>query len=186
VLGTTDGQDQFLLAGLAASAKRQGIIPTAAQVYGFKIAPVLGGKIGIGNVEAIDFVVSLNILGQLHEQVRNLPPGTPSVGSRSRPTVERGRPSRLPDDQVEALMFGEVLKVLAVESRERQAIGKGTCGDPRVIGWPGSSSLDRGGRDPSPSPGDVLAVRKDDHPAEPVLQSIPVASSPPPQLRPLG
>ncbi len=75
-LGTTDGQDRFLLAGLAASAERQGIIPTAAQVYGFKIAPVLGGKIGIGNVEAIDFVVSLNILGQLHEQVRNLPPGT--------------------------------------------------------------------------------------------------------------
>jgi hypothetical protein len=75
-LGTTDGQDQFLLAGLAASAERRGIIPTAAQVYGFKIAPVLGGKIGIDNVEAIDFVVSLNILGQLHEQVRNLPPGT--------------------------------------------------------------------------------------------------------------
>jgi hypothetical protein len=29
-------------------------------------------------------------------------------------------------------MFGEVLEVLDVERRERQAIGKGACGDPRV------------------------------------------------------
>jgi Domain of unknown function (DUF1851) len=75
-LNTPEGQDRFLLAGLAASAERQGITPAAAQVYGFKFAPILGGKIGIDNIEVIDFVVSVNILGQLHKQVRGLPPGT--------------------------------------------------------------------------------------------------------------
>lgn len=79
-LNTPDGQDRVLLAGLAASAERRAVTPTAAQVYGFKIAPVVGGEIGVGNVEAIDFVVSLNILGQLHEQIRDLPPGTPISG----------------------------------------------------------------------------------------------------------
>lgn len=79
-LDTPDGQDRYLLAGLAASAERQGIMPTATQVYGFKIAPVLGGQIGLGNIEAIDFVVSINLLGQLHRQVRDLPPGTPIRG----------------------------------------------------------------------------------------------------------
>ncbi len=62
-LNTAEGQDRYLLAGLAASAERQGIVPTAAQVYGFKVAPVLGGEIGLSNIEAIDFVVSINILG---------------------------------------------------------------------------------------------------------------------------
>jgi len=75
-LNISEGQDRYLLAGLAASAKRQGITPTATQVYGFKIAPVLGGEVGLANVEAIDFVVSINLLGQLHQQVRDLPPGT--------------------------------------------------------------------------------------------------------------
>jgi hypothetical protein len=79
-LNTPEGQDRYLLAGLAASAERQGITPTATQVYGFKIAPVLGGEVGLANVEAIDFVVSINLLGQLHQQVRDLPPGTKISG----------------------------------------------------------------------------------------------------------
>ena len=79
-LNTPEGQDQYLLAGLAAGAERQGITPTAKQVYGFKIAPVLGGAIGLANVEAIDFVVSVNLLGQLHQQIRDLPPGTKISG----------------------------------------------------------------------------------------------------------
>ena len=79
-LNTPEGQDRYLLAGLAASAERQGITPTAMQVYGFKIAPVLGGEVGLANVEAIDFVVSINLLGQLHQQVRDLPPGTAISG----------------------------------------------------------------------------------------------------------
>lgn len=79
-LNTPEGQDRYLLAGLAASAERRGIMPTASQVYGFKIAPVLGGEVGLGNIEAIDFVVGIHILGQLHRQVRDLQPGTPISG----------------------------------------------------------------------------------------------------------
>jgi hypothetical protein len=89
-LNTPEGQDQYLLAGLAASAERQGIVPTAGQVYGFKIPPVLSGETNLSNVEVIDFVVSLNILGQLHKQVRDLPPGPRSAGSPS--TARRREP----------------------------------------------------------------------------------------------
>jgi hypothetical protein len=35
-------------------------------VYGFKIAPILGGELSVSNIQVIDFVVSVNILGQLH------------------------------------------------------------------------------------------------------------------------
>jgi hypothetical protein len=75
-LATPDGQDRYLLAGLAFGAESRGLVPGPGQVYGFKIAPRLGGALDVGNVETIDFVVSLFIAGQIHEQVRNLPPGT--------------------------------------------------------------------------------------------------------------
>lgn len=76
-LRTDEGQDRYLLAGLAHAAERRGLVPAETQVYGFTAPPVLGGALDVANVEVIDFVVSLNIAGQLHEQVRDLPPGTP-------------------------------------------------------------------------------------------------------------
>lgn len=77
---TSEGQDRFLLGGLAMSAERLGILLQPNEVYDFKIPPVLGGKIGIDNIVKMDFVVSLNIAGQLHNQVRDLPPGTKIKG----------------------------------------------------------------------------------------------------------
>jgi hypothetical protein len=79
-LDTAEGQDNFLLGGLAMSAERLDILLKPDEVYDFKIPPVLGGKIGIDNIVTMDFVVSLNIAGQLHDQIRNLPPGTKIKG----------------------------------------------------------------------------------------------------------
>jgi hypothetical protein len=60
------------------------------------------------------------------------------------------REASLPDDQVEALVFAEILEVLDVEGRERQAVGQRACSNRRVIRWPSSPSPDRGRRDPPP------------------------------------
>jgi hypothetical protein len=49
----------------------------SGEVYDFRVPPTLGGKLDIENVTAMAFAVSLNIAGQLHEQIRDLPPGTP-------------------------------------------------------------------------------------------------------------
>jgi len=48
----------------------------AADVYSFTVPPVLGGQIELSNVEVADFVVAVNIAGQLHQHVRDLPPGS--------------------------------------------------------------------------------------------------------------
>jgi hypothetical protein len=79
-LDSQEGQDNFLLGGLAMAADRNGMHLNADQVYDFQIPPVLGGKTDLGNVTVMDFVVSLSIAGQLHDQVRNLPPGTKVSG----------------------------------------------------------------------------------------------------------
>ena len=79
-LSTDEGQDQYLLAGLAFGAADRGIVPDATQVYCFAPPPVLGGPLDLDNVEVLDFVVALTIAGQIHEQVKDLPPGTAISG----------------------------------------------------------------------------------------------------------
>ncbi|MFI9506647.1 T6SS immunity protein Tdi1 domain-containing protein [Nocardia sp. NPDC052566] len=76
VLNTDDGMQKYLLAGLALAVSEQGLEPSADQVYDFVHPPVLGGALAVGNVQVVDFVTALGILGQLHQQVRDIPAGT--------------------------------------------------------------------------------------------------------------
>ncbi|MEV1249684.1 suppressor of fused domain protein [Nonomuraea sp. NPDC049750] len=75
-LDTPEGQERYLMAGLAQEAERAGIVLDAEQVYDFKHPPVAGGRVAVDNLDAIDFVVSVNVAGQIHGQVKDLPEGT--------------------------------------------------------------------------------------------------------------
>jgi hypothetical protein len=66
--------------GLAQSADAAGLTPGEDQVLSFKVPPVLGGELATANLEVADFVVTVNLAGQIHGQVRSLPPGTPITG----------------------------------------------------------------------------------------------------------
>jgi hypothetical protein len=79
-LQTPDGLDRYLLAGLAEAASERGVVPTESEVLCFEVPPFLGGPMDADHVETIDFVVGVDIAGQLHEQVKDLPPGTPISG----------------------------------------------------------------------------------------------------------
>src|SRR5581483_1212311 len=78
-LASVDGQDQFLLAGLARAAAKRGRELTQTQVYDLVPPPILGGRFDVAHVVVNDFVVVVNIAGQIHGQVRQLPPGTPTI-----------------------------------------------------------------------------------------------------------
>ena len=80
ILDTPEGRDQYLLGALAMAAERRGLHLKPGEVYDFKVPPVLGGKIDVENITVMDFEVSLNLAGQIHDQVRNLPPGTKISG----------------------------------------------------------------------------------------------------------
>jgi hypothetical protein len=79
-LNTPEGQDQYLLLPLAEAAERRGIRLAENEVYAFTPPLVLGGEPDAANASALDFVVAVDLAGQIHEQVRNLPPGTPISG----------------------------------------------------------------------------------------------------------
>jgi hypothetical protein len=46
------------------------------QCYGFITAPTLGGQYDISNVERLDIAVYLSLMGQIHEQIEDLPNGS--------------------------------------------------------------------------------------------------------------
>ena len=79
-LNSRSGQSEYLLAELAQAAAELGITPADDEVYDFTTSPVLGGAIDPSNIGVIDFAVGVNIAGQLHEQVRDLPPGRAIAG----------------------------------------------------------------------------------------------------------
>ena len=76
ILSTPEGQNLYLMAGLAEAAEQHGMQLQPSKVFDFTKPPVLGGALEVGNLAPKDFVVSLNIAGQIHDQVRKLPPGT--------------------------------------------------------------------------------------------------------------
>lgn len=67
-----------LVGDLFAGGKRLG----PGECFGYKIPPVLGGKIEPDNFEPTDLQVHFGILGQVHRQVKDLPPGTPIRDTR--------------------------------------------------------------------------------------------------------
>ena len=79
-LNSREGQDEYLMIGLASEAERAGLLPGESQIYSFRVPPALGGPVDLANVELSDFVVATNTAGQIHEQIKDLPPGTPISG----------------------------------------------------------------------------------------------------------
>lgn len=79
-LQTQDGQDRYLMGELALAAAEHGIVAGPGQVLSFTHPPVLGGALTVDNLEVQDFVVATNIAGQIHQQVLDLPAGTPIAG----------------------------------------------------------------------------------------------------------
>lgn len=47
------------------------------ECFSFKIPPALGGEFTPDNFEPTDLQVHFNLLGQVHRQIKDLPPGTP-------------------------------------------------------------------------------------------------------------
>ncbi|MEV0297766.1 T6SS immunity protein Tdi1 domain-containing protein [Nocardia sp. NPDC050710] len=74
-LNTHDGMEQYLLASLALDAAENGLVPGEGAVYDFAHPPILGGELSVENLQILDFAVSLNVSGQMHQQVGALPPG---------------------------------------------------------------------------------------------------------------
>jgi hypothetical protein len=87
-VNNAEARDQLLMPGLVAAAADVGLVPGEQQVLAFKVPPVLGGEVSADNLDLLDFLVAMHINGEIHRQVKDLPPGTPISGI----TVDGERP----------------------------------------------------------------------------------------------
>lgn len=71
-----ENADQWFVPQLVGDLIASGIRLGPGQCYSYKKPPVLGGEIEPGNFEPADLSVHFSILGQIHRQVKDLPPGT--------------------------------------------------------------------------------------------------------------
>ncbi len=71
-----DNADRWLMPEIVDGQSALGMSPGANECLSFKHPPVLGGQIDPDNFEACSILVHFSIAGQLHQQVKDLPPGT--------------------------------------------------------------------------------------------------------------
>lgn len=80
MLQETEARDDLLLGGFVIAAREQGLLLDEGECYDFVVAPVVGGEMSAAAMQKLSFVIKLHLAGQLHEQVKDLPPGTPITG----------------------------------------------------------------------------------------------------------
>lgn len=84
-LATDQGQDKWLLGGLAMAAEKRGIALTEGQVYDFTRPPALGGTFEVENVSPMD-----DVADQLDESHRHQRSGT-GTGTAATPRTSLSR-----------------------------------------------------------------------------------------------
>jgi len=71
-----ENQRRWFFTDLLTPIERAGLSLAPGQCFGFKIPLVLGGKAEVSNIEIAQLLVRISLMGQIHRQVKNLPPGT--------------------------------------------------------------------------------------------------------------
>lgn len=72
-----ENADEWFVPNLVGDILTEGQRLGPGECFGYKVPPVLGGKVEPDNFEPTDLQVHFGILGQIHRQVKDLPPGTP-------------------------------------------------------------------------------------------------------------
>jgi hypothetical protein len=75
-LKDVDQVNEWFMIDLIEELKNSGQELNERQIYSYKKLPVLGGDYSADNFEVTDIEVHFCFAGQIHEQVKDLPPGT--------------------------------------------------------------------------------------------------------------
>jgi hypothetical protein len=69
--------DRWLMPAIVDGQAALGMRPAPGECLSFKHPPALGGQLDPDNFETCSILVHFSITGQIHRQIRDLPPGTP-------------------------------------------------------------------------------------------------------------
>ena len=77
LLRDTEFVTNVLVPQIIVEARNAGKTLGPGELYSFEHPPVLGGEYSAENMVPTDILVHFSISGQIHHQVKDLPPGTP-------------------------------------------------------------------------------------------------------------
>lgn len=80
LFNTRKFQSEFFLCNLLLTLKEKNKIRGPREVYAFQVPMIIGGEAVSDNVVIMDLKVWIHLIGQLHQQVKDLPPGTKITG----------------------------------------------------------------------------------------------------------
>jgi len=75
--GLPEQADEWFMPSVIGDLITHGITLSVGECYGYKHPPILGGDFAMENFEPTDLAVHFSILGQIHQQIKDLPPGAP-------------------------------------------------------------------------------------------------------------
>jgi hypothetical protein len=76
ILTSKSGQENLLMATLSFAKQKSGSKLGAMDVFDFKVTPKLGGELSLENIQFMEFISTVHVAGQIHQQIKDLPPGT--------------------------------------------------------------------------------------------------------------
>jgi hypothetical protein len=68
-------QNRWLMSDWVGICRDRKLLLAQGQCYGWKLAPILGGKFEFQNIQLFDISVYECIMGQIHRQIKKLPEG---------------------------------------------------------------------------------------------------------------
>lgn len=71
-----DSRDELLSDVWVQAAARRGLVLERGECLDWSVPPALGGAMSADAITKMSFVVKVNLAGQLHGQIKALPPGT--------------------------------------------------------------------------------------------------------------
>lgn len=69
-------RDAWLFEGIVIGQASRGVFLEKGQCFGWVIPPIMGGAIEADNIEPHNIIAYETVVGALHKQIRDLPPGT--------------------------------------------------------------------------------------------------------------
>ncbi len=73
-------QEKLFSLKLLTELERAGMTIASGQCFGFRKPPCLGGEIELSNIEISPLYPYISLMGQVHQKVNKLPPGTKITG----------------------------------------------------------------------------------------------------------
>lgn len=75
-----ENQENWFLTDMLTKIEHAGLILGNGQCFGFKVPLRLGGEMDLSNIEVSSVSVYVSIMGQIHRQLKDVPPGAKITG----------------------------------------------------------------------------------------------------------